>query len=153
MVSWKINLSEVIANGEAYTLEAPTPHYEALARKIQHALGDAPRLNPQYDEKECQYWLTDRIALDSVLLSANNEEVYIYNNKMYVAEHSSGDEPSVGYFYYGTLYPSIAVIADGIEVARATDDDAVVKLAVDAITCSLAKPKPKKRIPKDPSMN
>ncbi len=152
MEAWKIDLSEVIANGDAYTLEAPLPYYESLARKIQLSLGDKVKLKTHFGLKESQFWLTDRIALESVLISANNEEVYIYNNKMYAAEHSSGDERSIGYCYYGTLYPSFAVIVDGCEVGRTTEADAVVKMAVDAIICTLAKPKPKKpRI--DPSMN
>ena len=151
---WKIDLSEVIANGEAYRLDAPLPHYEALARKIQRLLGDKVTLKPRHDDTECQYWLTDRITLESVLLSENDQEVYIYANKMYVAEHSSGDEPTIGYYYYGTIYPSIAVLADGIEVSRATDPATVATMAVDAIVCCIAKPVPtKKPLPGNPSLN
>jgi len=151
----KIDLSEVIANGEAYRLEAPLPHYESLARKVQVLLGDKVTLKPRYDSEEGHYWLTDRISLESVLLSEHDHEVYIYSNKMYVAEHSSGDDPTIGYCYYGTLYPSIAVLADGIEVGRTTDPATVVTMAVDAIVCCIAKPvpKPKKPVQGNPSLN
>src|SRR5271165_2955573 len=144
----RINLSEVIANGEAYSLEAPIPQYEVIARKVQVELAENFKLTPCFDSEESQYWLTDRVALESVLLSENDEQVYIYNHQMYVAAHSTGDEASVGYAYYGTLYPSIAVVVDGIEMGRATDKKQIVKLAVDAIVCSLARP-----VPKTPYLN
>lgn len=149
----RIDLSEVIANGDAYCMDAPLEHYEMLARKIQLLLGDKVALNTRHDEKECQFWLTDRIALEPILLSSDGEEVYLYDNKMYVAEHSSGDEPTIGHYYYGTLYPSLAVVADGIEVGRATDLNAVCTLAVDAVVCSIAKPVPPKKRKSDPSLN
>jgi hypothetical protein len=151
MDDWKINLSDAIANGEAYNLEAPLPMYTNIARRIQIELAPQVSISEIYDEDEHQFRLTDRVTLESVLLSQDNEEVYIFNHKMYVAEHSDGDAPTIGHYYYGTLYPSIAVIVDGIEVGRSAESEAIVKIAVDAITCTIAKPS--KRIVPIPSFD